>query len=277
MMPANDSSSVRILAVGSQKGGVGKTTVSINLACALARRGWKVLLVDADPQGSIALSLSRRAAGVRGFRDLLKEGGDIQALALPTRLPELKVLPSGLPDPAFDEAVERGVGPGSLDGFFTALRRLDYAVVVLDTAAGTGALTRALFSTATHLLLPQQAEPLGLRSLPTLFQSLTRLREHGAGFEVVGILMTMVQNASSTSEAAAADLRRLAPGSMVLRTMIPRDEDILTASEKGVPVAMLHRHPPPVAAVFDQLAAEIEPRLGLSQPHPQEDVPGFLD
>lgn len=276
-MSQNESSNVRILAVGSQKGGVGKTTVSINVACALARRGWKVLLVDADPQGSIALSLSRRAAGVRGFRDLLKEGGDIQALALPTRLPELKVLPSGRPDPAFDEAVERGVGPGSLDGFFGALRSLDYSVVVLDTAAGTGALTRALFTTATHLLLPQQAEPLGLRSLPTLLQALTRLREQGATFEVLGILLTMVQNASSTSEGAAADLRRLAPSSMVLRTMIPRDEDILTASEKGVPVAMLHRHPPPVAAVFDQLAAEIEPRLGLSQPHSHDDVLGFLD
>ena len=276
-MSPNDSSNVRILAVGSQKGGVGKTTVSINLACALARRGWKVLLVDADPQGSIALSLSRRAAGVRGFRDLLKEGGDIQALALPTRLAELKVLPSGMPDPAFDEAVERGVGPGSLDGFFSALRRLDYAVVVLDTAAGTGALTRALFSTSTHLLLPQQAEPLGLRSLPTLLQALTRLREQGATFEVIGILLTMVQNASTTSEGAAADLRRLAPGSMVLRTAIPRDEDILTASEKGVPVAMLHRHPPPVAAIFDQLAAEIEPRLGLAHHHSHEDVPGFLD
>lgn len=276
-MSSTDRSSVRILAVGSQKGGVGKTTVSINLACALARRGWKVLLVDADPQGSIALSLSRRARGVRGFRDLLKEGGDIQSLALPTRLPELKVLPSGLADPAFDEAVERGVGPGSLDGFFTALRRLDYAVVVLDTAAGTGALTRALFAVATHVLLPQQAEPLGLRSLPSLLQALTRLREQGAGFEVLGILLTMLQNGSTTSEGAAADLRRLAPASLVLRTAIPRDEDILTASEKGVPVAMLHRHPPPVAAVFDQLAAEIEPRLGLSQPRPDEDVPGFLD
>jgi chromosome partitioning protein len=276
-MSPNDSRNVRILAVGSQKGGVGKTTVSINLACALARRGWKVLLVDADPQGSIALSLSRRAAGVRGFRDLLKEGGDIQALALPTRMPELKVLPSGMPDPAFDEAVERGVGPGSLDGFFTALRRLDYDVVVLDTAAGTGALTRALFSAATHLLLPQQAEPLGLRSLPTLLQALTRLREQGAKFEVIGILLTMLQNASSTSESAASDLRRIAPGSMVLRTAIPRDEDILTASEKGVPVAMLHRHPPPVAAVFDQLAAEVEPHLGLTHHPSQDDVPGFLD
>lgn len=276
-MSPKESRNVRILAVGSQKGGVGKTTVSINLACALARRGWRILLVDADPQGSIALSLSRRAAGVRGFRDLLKNGGDIQSMALPTRLPELKVLPSGVPDPAFDEAVERGVGPGSLDGFFTALRRLDYDLVVLDTAAGTGALTRALFSAATHLLLPQQAEPLGLRSLPSLLQTLTRLREQGANFEVIGILLTMVQNASHVSEGAAADLRRLAPSSMVLRTVIPRDEDILTASEKGVPVANLHRHPPPIAAVFDQLAAEVEPYLGLSQQPLNHDAPGFLD
>lgn len=268
---------MKTIAIGSQKGGVGKTTVSINLATALARRGWRILLVDADPQGSIGLSLSRRARHARGFRNLLKDGGDIQSLALPTRLGEMRVLPAGLPDPVFDEEVERGVVIGSFDGFFKALHGLDYDIAILDTAAGVGTLTRAIFAASTHLLLPQQAEPLGLRSLPTLLQALTRLRDQGAAFEVLGIVLSMLKTGAASSENAAADLRRIAPPEMVLRTAIPRDDDILLASEKGLPVAMLRKYPPAVAAVFDQLAAELEPRLGLTPPTQDDDAPGFMD
>ena len=268
---------MKTVAIGSQKGGVGKTTVSINLATAFARRGWRILLVDADPQGSIGLSLSRRARTAKGFRDLLRDGGDIQAHALPTRLGVMRVLPAGLPDPAFDESVERGVVPGSLDGFFAAMKNLPYDLAILDTAAGVGTLSRAIFAASSHLLLPQQAEPLGLRSLPTLLQALTRLREQGATFEVLGIVLSMLKLGAATSENAAADLRRIAPPEMVLQTAIPRDDDILLASEKGLPVSMLRKYPPAVAAVFDQLAAELEPRLGLTTTTQDDDAPGFMD
>jgi chromosome partitioning protein len=268
---------VKVLTICSQKGGVGKTTVTVNLACALARRGWRVLAVDADPQGSVGLSLSRRLRRCKGFRDLLKEGGDIAALALPTRLPNLKVLPAGLPDPDFDEAVERGVGPGSLDGFFGALRRLPVDLALIDTAAGVHALARTLAAAADHVLLPQQAEPLGLRSLPTLLHSLVRLKERGATFEVAGILLTMVQAGVPESESAVADLRRLAPPELVLRTTIPRDPEFLKASHNGVPLVVLHRNPPASALAFEQLAAELEQRIGLPNPETNDDSTRFMD
>lgn len=256
---------------------MGKTTVAVNLACSLARRGWKVLAIDADPQGSVGLSLSRRLKRCRGFRDLLKDGGDIGPLTLPTRLAGLRVLPSGLPDADFDEAVERGVGPGSLDGFFGALRRLPYDLAIVDTAAGVGAFTRAILAASDHVLLPQQAEPLGLRSLPTLLETLVRLRNRGAGFEVAGILLTMVQPNVPQSETCVADLRRLAPPEMVLRTFVPRDPEFLKATDKGVPLVFLQKNPPASALAFDQLAAELEPRLGLANPDQKDDPAGFMD
>ena len=82
------------VAIASQKGGVGKTTISINLAYSLARRGHRILLLDADPQGSIGLSLVANAAYRTGFFDALA-GKDYRTSLLPTRLPALTILPAG--------------------------------------------------------------------------------------------------------------------------------------------------------------------------------------
>ena len=110
--------------------------------------------------------------------------------------------------------------PASWDGFFAALRRLPCDLALIDTAAGVQAFCRTLLAASDSILIPQQAEPLGLRSLPTLLQTLVRLRERGAGFEVAGILLTMVQPGVGESESAVADLRHLAPPELVLRTTV---------------------------------------------------------
>ncbi|MEM7146294.1 MAG: AAA family ATPase, partial [Verrucomicrobiota bacterium] len=92
------------IAISSQKGGVGKTTVAINLAYSLARRGWHTLLVDTDPQGGVGLSLSRRARYCRGYYDALatSEEPDVGKMILSTRLPELKILTAGQSESFFE-------------------------------------------------------------------------------------------------------------------------------------------------------------------------------
>ena len=85
------------LAIASQKGGVGKTTMAVNLAFSLGRRGWRVLLVDTDPQSGVGLSLSRKARRWSGFYDVLATQGasTVEDVILETRLAGMTVLPAG--------------------------------------------------------------------------------------------------------------------------------------------------------------------------------------
>ena len=259
-----------ILAITSQKGGVGKTTVSVNLAYSLARRGWNTLLIDTDPQGSVGLSLSEKARKCQGFYDIVNAGVALDPLILPTRLPELRILTAGHPH-SFFEAVQPGAD------VVAGLRRIlqDIKgrglsdVVIFDTPAGLHGITGDVLRVAEHVLIPQQAEPLGMRSIPQVLHGIQSLRSAGAALEVAGILMTMVQHEQRESADVIRELRALLPGRLLLDTLIPRDPVFIKASAVGVPVGLLFQQPPAVAHVFDQLAAELEPRLRLQRAQPQ--------
>jgi chromosome partitioning protein len=256
---------VTALAIASQKGGVGKTTVSINLAHALARRGWNTLIVDTDPQGGIGLSLSRSTRNKRGFYDFLAHGGEVRSFILPTRLPEFSILPAGQTDPntsltgMLDETPER---------LKTLLRQLDvhrYDCVLLDTAAGLNGMTEVVVRNSDFVLIPQQAEPLAVRSLPLMMETLARFRKEGCPVKVAGILLTMLQSNHEASIKVARELRQMLPAQMLFNQNIPRDPLFLEASALGLPLSLMRKNPPPTALLFDQLAAELEERLGLAQ------------
>lgn len=252
-----------ILAVAGTKGGVGKTTLALNLAYALARRGWRTLLVDADPQGSIGLSLTGRAKDALGLADVLTGACAAEDACLSTRLAELHIVPAGrVPVGALDDyaaPLARGSALRiALDQFTSR-----HDVTLVDCPAGLGGITRGVLMAASHLLCPLQAEPLALRQVPRLLELVAALRAAGAGLSVAGFVLTMVQSRDPVSLSSAQEAWRLLPTELVLEGFVPRDPVFLKASAKGVPVGLLDRRPPPVATVFERLAAEIEPRLGL--------------
>lgn len=254
------------LVVTSQKGGVGKTTVAINLAHSLACRGWQTLLVDTDPQNSVGLSLSEKTRRCPGYYDFLHYDCDVDELIIPTRLPELHLITAGLTDTFFKLETDASHYAGAIARMLGQLDGLNYDVVVLDTAAGLMGHTRELTRQADFALLPQQSEPLGVRSIVQLLEGIARLREEEQAIvEVAGILLTMVDPHGEESLQVAHDLRKLVPGDTLLRTSIPREQDFVRASAHGVPVALLYQKLPPAALVFDQLAAELEPRLTLQK------------
>ena len=265
-------SAVIALATASQKGGVGKTTVCINLGHALARRGWRILLVDTDPQGGIGLSLSRSTRDKRGFFDFLMEGGEVRPLILPTRLSEFSILPSGGPE-NFMRCGDADEASKKLRDLLRQCDILGYDCVLLDTAAGLNGITEVAVRGADWVIVPQQAEPLAVRSIPLLLQTLARFRNEGSGVSVAGILLTMLQANQEASAQVAREMQQLLPASLLFSQAVPRDPLFLEASALGLPLALVRRNPPVAALVFDQLAAELEERIALSsrrdnlQPH----------
>jgi len=165
-----------------------------------------------------------------------------------------------------------------------ALRRMvaeiatrPFDLVIFDTPAGLTGSSGDVLRLADSVLIPQQAEPLGIRSIPQMLQAIQFLRNHGSKLEVAGILMTMVQADLKESAEVVRELRALVPAQLLCQTSIPRDPVFLKASAAGVPLGLLHRNPPAAAHVFDQLAAELEPRLQLQAPDSANEYTRLMD
>jgi len=246
------------IAITSQKGGVGKTTVSINLAHAYARMGKRTLLVDADPQGSVGLSLTRQSRSLSGFYDAIADSDfPIDQLIIPTRLETLSIVPAGRCSDYELGGGAMGVSLHRVRTFFKMAEEQGYDVCIIDTAAGLFGATADVLSACTAVVVPQQAEPLGVRSVPKMLEALTRMQIVNPRLKVCGVLMTMVQNRLTESVEAVQALRNLLPQKMVLRNVIPRDDLFVRASAKGLPVGVMEEGAG-VLAIFESLRAEID-------------------
>lgn len=251
-----------VLAVVSQKGGVGKTTVALNLALAFARRGKSTLLIDTDPQGGVGHSLVGKTKDAGGLAALLDGRATLDEAVITTRESRLSLLPIGQPPwsslPAF---VGRLSDPKLLGQLFAeAERRWD--LVLVDTPSGLYGPTHAVMQTASHLLLALQTEPLALRSVPQLLEVLAALRSQGPAAALAGVLLTMASFRDEVSSAVSQEAWTMFPADLVLDAYVPRDAALVRASARGVPIALLRKQPPPAAAVFDHIAAELSARLG---------------
>lgn len=261
------------LAVASQKGGVGKTTVALNTSLALARRGWNVLVVDADAQGAISLSLKKELKVAEGLTEFAQGERSLDELILSTRIPELSFLPVG---------GIRGNKPSHVEIGEPVLGNLvdqtahDFDLMVIDTASGLSGRTYSVLRTADQVLVPMQAEPLSVRTLQGVLETLAEVGDE-TGLQLAGIVLTMVQSRDDISLETVQEIWGLLPSHMVLEAFVPRDPAFLRASAHGVPVSLLsRRRPPSVAAVFDRVAAELEPRIGLVT-EGEDDVVHLLD
>lgn len=246
------------VAIASQKGGVGKTTVALNLSFSLARRGLRTLLADTDPAGAIGLSLTKTVAQAPGLAEYVRRERPLAMTLIRTKLRELSLLPVGGvrvdETSAFSAALEDGRELARLSSELAS--ELD--VIVFDTPSGLGGATLGALRASDYVICPVQAEPIAARLALRMFEVVSALREKGARVEIAGVLITMLQTRDRSSLQVAEDLWRTIPSHVTFDTTIPRDAAFLEASAAGVPIGLLRKRPPPVSVVFDQLAAEFE-------------------
>lgn len=254
---------MKSVAIISQKGGVGKTTLALNLAYSAGFRGWKTLLIDTDPQGAIGLSLRGADHHPQGLAELLAGSCGLDEALISTRLHNFQILPLGRVPAVEVRRWSHEMESGEVFSGLLEQVRDRYDLVFIDTPPGLTGAACGVLHAVRYILSPLQAEPLALRSVPQLLEVIEKLQNASYPADLVGLILTMLQTRNESSLAVARESWTRFPPQLILETNVPRDPAFLRASELGVPVGLLSRRPPAVAAVFHQLMAELEPRLGL--------------
>ena len=229
----------RILALTNQKGGVGKTTTTINLATALAACGKRVLIIDLDPQGnaSTGLGIGRENRRITSY-DILVAGASLAEASIPTSVPCMFIVPASLDlSGAEIELVDEPRREYRLHDAL-APARMDYEFILIDCPPSLNLLTLNALVAADAVIVPLQCEFYALEGLTHLLQTIDKVkRVLNPRLNIQGVVLTMYDKRNNLCELVAADVRGHF-GETVYETVIPRNVKVSEAPSHGKPVLL---------------------------------------
>ena len=232
----------RIFTISNQKGGVGKTTTTVNLAAALASKGQKVLVIDLDPQGNASTALGvPHQEGVKGIYEVLTEGTPLAKVIQPsTENPNLACIPATI-DLAgaeieivtqIDRDKWHNLLKTALDNYLATIEvRPDY--VIIDCPPSLGLLTINAFVAAREVLIPIQCEYYALEGLSQLLRNIDLIQKNlNPQLVLSTILLTMYDSRTKLASQVVSDVREHFP-TQTLNAVIPRNVRISEAPSFG--------------------------------------------
>lgn len=229
----------RIIAMCNQKGGVGKTTSSVNIAGALSEYGRKVLLVDFDPQGAATVALGVNANQVENtiYTALFNPHMDVHTVIQHTRFPNLDVIPANIDLSAAEVQLVTEVGREQV--LASVLRKIkdEYDLILIDCQPSLGLLTVNALTAADGVIIPVAAEFFALRGVALLMDSIEKVKTRiNPDLEVYGVLVTMFTHTLHADEVLQR-IYEAFPGK-VFHSVISRSIKIADASVAAKPISM---------------------------------------
>ena len=259
-MPLNDQINARIIAVANQKGGVGKTTTTINLGAALAEQGQNVLLIDLDPPGnaSTGLGITADRRGVTTYDFLVGDASPSEAIQS-TTFTNLSIIPATTDLSSADIELISNEKRSFL--LFDALRQLPmdafaFDYILIDCPPSLNILTVNAMVAAHAVIVPLQSEFFALEGLSQLMLTIREVRQTAnKSLRIAGVVLTMYDRRNNLSQQVEADARENL-GGLVYTTVIPRNVRLSEAPSYSLP-ALAYDSNSAGSQAYRELALEV--------------------
>ena len=232
----------KIISISNQKGGVGKTTTTVNLAASLGASGKKILIIDSDPQGNTTSGLGFNKKELKkSAYDVLENDTSADEATIITEFKNLNLIPSHINLASADAGISLFSGKESkLKNKISHLRN-SYDYIIIDCPPSLGIITINAFCASDSILIPIQCEYYALEGLSQLINTIKVVkRHHNSALDIEGILMTMCDLRLNLTHQVMEEVKKNFPGK-VFKTTIPRTVKLSEAPGFGKPVMYFSR------------------------------------